>query len=56
MDVFYTALADRETITETIEEVLTEICGNSWEQNSIQYENTTGLFHVEWVCELQDTE
>ena len=56
VDVFYTALADRETITETIEEVLTEICGNSWEQNSIQYENTTGLFHMEWICELQDTE
>ena len=56
VDVFYTALSDRDDITATVEEVLTEICGSGWTLNSIQYEHNTGLFHMEWVCEIQDTE
>ena len=56
VDVFYPKLADRAEITDTVEEVLTEICGDGWTQNSIQYENGTGLFHIEWVCEVMNTE
>lgn len=52
VDVFHQRIADRDSIVETIEEVLTEICGDGWELNSIQYENGTGLFHIEWVCEV----
>jgi len=39
-----------------VEEILTEICGDSWRLNSIQHERDTGLFHVEWVCDVLDVE
>ena len=37
-----------------IEETLEEVCGNSWALNSTQYENDSGLFHVEWVFQVMD--
>ena len=42
-------------MVEEIEETLTEVLGNSWELNSTAYENSTGLFHVEWVFQVMDT-
>lgn len=54
VDVFFPRLADRKDVIETIEEVLTEICGSSWELNSDKHEENTGLFHLEWTCDLQD--
>lgn len=54
IDVFYTKLSERADIYSTVEEILREICGDSWELNSVQYENTTGLFHAEWVFQVQD--
>ena len=55
VDVFYPKLTDRTDIIDAVEEVLGEICGASWSLNSTQYEQETGLFHVEWVFEVLDT-
>jgi len=52
VDLFYPKLTDRDELIDEVEETLTAICGNSWELNSTQYENSTGLFHVEWVFEV----
>lgn len=55
IDVFYTKLSERADIYSTVEEILREICGDSWELNSVQYENTTGLFHAEWAFQVVNT-
>ena len=54
VDVFFSALNERDDVIQTIEEILTEICGSAWELNSTQYEASTGLFHIEWTCTVQD--
>lgn len=56
VDLFYPKLSDRTDLIDEIEETLEEICGNSWELNSTQYENSTGLFHVEWVFQVLNNE
>ena len=55
IDLFYPKLSDRSDLIEEIEETLTETVGNSWELNGTQYENSTGLFHVEWVFQVVNT-
>ena len=55
VDVFFYKLAERAEIVDAVEEILTEICGASWELNSSQYETGTGLFHIEWTCRVMDT-
>lgn len=52
IDQFYPKLTDRDDLNAEVEETLTEILGNSWYLNSTQYEQDTGLFHVEWVFEV----
>ena len=54
VDVFFTALNDRDSIVSAVEDKLTEVCGSAWELNSTTYEHQTGLFHFEWVFEVQD--
>ena len=54
LDLFYPKLTDRDDLIEATEEILTEIFGASWYLNSTQYEQSTGLFHVEWVFEAMD--
>ena len=54
VDVFFPKLADRKEVTEEIEEVLRSVCGSCWDLNSVQHETQTGLFHMEWVCEVID--
>ena len=54
VDLFYPKLTDRTDLIEAVEEVLTEICENSWSLNSTQHENETGLFHAEWVFRVMD--
>jgi hypothetical protein len=54
LDLFYPKLTDRDDLIEATEEILAEIFGSSWYLNSTQYENGTGLFHVEWVFEALD--
>jgi hypothetical protein len=49
VDAFYPKLSDRDDVIETVEEILEEIFGASWNMNSLQYESTTGLFHIEWT-------
>ena len=55
IDVFFTKLADRADVIGTVEEILAEILGNSWEMNSSTYENNTGLFHIEWAFQCQNS-
>lgn len=52
IDQFYPKLTDRDDLNAEVEETLTEILGSSWYLNSTQYEQDTGLFHVEWVFEV----
>lgn len=54
VDVYFPKAKDRKTVIQTIETILRQICGSSWEANSFQYEQETGLFHKEWVCYLTD--
>lgn len=54
VDVFFRQLSERETVIGTVEEILAEICGSAWGMNSVQYENGTGLFHIEWTCTVTD--
>ena len=54
VDLFYSLLSDRNAMVPEIESVLEEICGGSWELNSIQHETGTGLFHIEWTCQVTD--
>lgn len=54
VDLFYSLLSDRNAMVPEIESVLEEICGGSWELNSIQHETGTGLFHIEWACQVTD--
>ena len=54
VDLYYPKLTDRTDLIEEVEETLGEICGGSWELNSTQYEQDTGLFHVEWVFQVMD--
>lgn len=54
VDVFFYLLSDRAEIVSTVESILREICGSAWEMNSAQHESETGLFHIEWTCEVMD--
>ena len=54
LDLFYPKMSDRTDLIDATEEILAEICGSNWYMNSTQYETSTGLFHVEWVFEVQD--
>ena len=55
VDLFYPKLTDRGDLIDEVEETLAAVCGSSWSLNSTQYETGTGLFHVEWIFECQDT-
>ena len=55
VDVFFRKLSDRANVSAAVEEILTEVCGDSWEMNHMQHEADTGLFHFEWVCRLTGT-
>ena len=52
VDVFFPSALDLGGMKTTVEAILNEICEGAWNLNSYQYEQQTGLFHVEWVCEL----
>ena len=51
VDLFYPKLTDRDDLIEEVEETLAEVLGDAWELNSTQFEQDTGLFHVEWAFE-----
>lgn len=55
VDLFYQKLTERGDLIEEVEETLAAVCGNSWHLNSTQFENDTGLFHMEWVFQCLDT-
>ena len=54
VDVFIRLIRERDDVIEAVEEVLTQICGSAWWQNSHNFETNTGLFHIEWVCKVMD--
>ena len=54
VDVFFPRLAQRDEMMSTVEEILDEICGGSWELNSFTHEQGAGLFHIEWVFRVMD--
>lgn len=56
VDLFYPKLSDRSDLIDEVEETLEAVCGASWYMNSTQYENSTGLFHVEWVFQCQNVQ
>ena len=55
VDLYYPKLSDRTDLIDEVEETLAEVVGDSWSLNSTQYEQATGLFHVEWVFQCLDT-
>ena len=36
-----------------VETQLEAVCGNSWTENSRQYEAETGLLHIEWTFQVE---
>lgn len=54
VDVYFRKLADRAEITETVEGILETYCAASWRVESYQYESATGLFHKEWVFQVEE--
>jgi len=52
VDLFFAMLSDRNVMVPEIESVLTDVCGDAWEMNSLQHETAPGLFHIEWVCRV----
>jgi len=54
LDLYYPKLTDGDELIEQTEELLTEFFGVSWSLNSTQYEQPTGLFHMEWVFEAMN--
>ena len=56
VDLFYPKLTDRGDLIEEVEETLAEVLGDSWHLYSTQYEDNTGLFHVEWVFQCVHNE
>ena len=49
--LFFRKLSDREADVAAVESAMASACGSSWELNSVQYEQETGLFHYEWICQ-----
>lgn len=54
IDVFFRTMSRRGELRRKVESVLTDICGASWRQESFQHESSTGLFHAEWVFQVED--
>jgi len=51
VDFFFRKLSSRAAGVAAIETAISGVCGSSWELNSTQYEQETGIFHIEWVCQ-----
>ena len=49
--LFYRKLNNRAEGMAAVEAAIAGVCGSSWELNSTQYEQETGMFHVEWICQ-----
>lgn len=54
VDVFFYRISERSAMISAVETALENTCGSAWEMNSFQHESSTGLFHIEWVCTVQD--
>ena len=52
VDVYFRKKAERKAAITAVETVLRSVCGACWELNSKQHETQTGLFHIEWICEV----
>lgn len=54
IDVFYRQKSRRAAILAAVEDVLDAICGASWHRESHQHEDATGLYHAEWVYQVEE--
>ena len=54
VDAFFHELTERDDIISTVEEILEEVCGASWEMNSMQHETAARMFHIEWACRVRN--
>lgn len=54
IDVFFTAMSRRDALRKAVEDALEEVCGASWRAESFQHESATGLFHDEWVFQVEE--
>lgn len=45
---------DGEGFVQAVEYVLTEICEGCWRLNSFQWERNEGIFHWEWVYQVEE--
>lgn len=54
VDVFFRDISRRALITAQVEEALKSVCDASWRAESFQHESNTGLFHKEWVFQIEE--
>ena len=53
MDLF-SKRKDGDGYVRVIEQVLTQICEGCWRLNSRQWERAEGIFHWEWVFQVEE--
>lgn len=49
VDLFFSRLDMKDGYKAIVEAILEKYCDGGWELNSIQYETSTGYFHMEWT-------
>lgn len=54
VDVYFRDIRRRSALAELIEDVLKDKCDASWRAESFQHESNTGLFHKEWVFQIEE--
>lgn len=53
IDVYFRSVSRKGAVIEAVENVLKNVCDASWLMNSLQHESSTGLFHAEWVFQVE---
>lgn len=53
IDVYFRQVSRKGAVIEAVENVLKNVCDASWLMNSLQHESSTGLFHAEWVFQVE---
>lgn len=54
VDLFFCRLDSKGPYRALVEDILGKYCGGGWELSSIQYETSTGYFHLEWTFFVYD--
>lgn len=53
IDVYFRQVSRKGAVIEAVENVLKNVCDASWLMNGLQHESSTGLFHAEWVFQVE---